>query len=84
MFEHRYKKGLDACLYKAVTQVAKVKPTTIETDTPLILDLKTAENMHTFEAFSQNNEKFPVVNLAGHFEEIAPKTEENGNNRENS
>lgn len=84
VFEYRLRQGLDASFYKAVCNVGKAQPTALRNATPLVVDLKSGESMHSFESFERNPQKFKVVNLGGHFEEITPNTKENGNNGKNS
>jgi hypothetical protein len=77
-FEPRKNAALDSCMAKRALMIGKAKPTYIETETPLIVDIKDAGSMHAWETFKRNPEKYPVVDLKGNFPELNLKLERDG------
>lgn len=77
-FEPRINSRLDTSWKTIATRHGRAKPTFIQTDHPLIVDIKDQGSMHPFKSFLAKANLFPVVHLVGEFPEINLNTENDG------
>lgn len=75
-YEPRIETRLDLSFHRMIMKVLKTEPVRIESNHPLIVDIKDQASMHGWSSFAAKPDIFPCVHLEGNFPEL--KTEENG------
>lgn len=63
--------GMDASFRANISRCSDQLTYLLKTKTPLIVDLKTKENINKFEGFARKSERFPPTEVVGSFPELS-------------